>query len=73
MESTSTSENDSIETTTLKIFDAENTTVTEDNDDFYDYFISDYEYEDKNVSISNDSYHHKKDLNGKYALGSDIW
>ena len=65
LESTFTSENDSIETTTVRIFDSENTTITEDNDDFYEYFHSDYEYEDKNDSISNDSYQHNKDLNGK--------
>ena len=68
LELTSNSENDSIETTTAKISEAENTTITEDNDDFYEYFNSDYEYEDKNDSMSNDSYQHRKDLNGKYIL-----
>ena len=68
LESTSNSENDSIETTTVKISEVENTTTTEDNDDFYEYFNSNYEYEDKNDSMSNDSYQHRKDLNGKYIL-----
>ena len=65
LETTTDLERSSNETTTEKVFRAENTTIIEDNDDFYDYFNSDYEYKDKNNSTSNGSYHNHNNLTGE--------
>ena len=69
LETTSLPGKNSMETITTSVDQAETTTMIEDNDDFYDYFNTDYYYgkEGRNNSENDGSGNQNDHDNGNYS------